>query len=79
MDRETGRSKGFGFVVMSSKEASEKAKAELSGAVRAHLRALLWGTATAVLCPVAAHCSTTQSHLRAPTASFEPRRTTCFI
>jgi nucleolin len=32
MDRETGRSKGFGFVVMDSKENSEKAKAELSGA-----------------------------------------------
>jgi RNA recognition motif-containing protein len=31
-DRETGRSRGFGFVVMSTKEESAAASAELSGA-----------------------------------------------
>ncbi len=32
MDRETGRSKGFGFVEMDSKEDGEKAIIELDGA-----------------------------------------------
>lgn len=31
-DKETGRSKGFGFVVMATKDESDKAKKELSGA-----------------------------------------------
>lgn len=30
-DRETGRSKGFGFVELESNEAAEKAKSELDG------------------------------------------------
>ena len=31
-DRETGRSRGFGFVIMQTKEESEKAARELAGA-----------------------------------------------
>ncbi len=31
IDRETGRSKGFGFIEMETKEAGEKAIAELDG------------------------------------------------
>lgn len=33
MDRDTGRSRGFGFVTYASEDAANKAKAEMNGAV----------------------------------------------